>query len=215
MAPNPVLDLSVTTQMHSFLLKLTGFSIGILYTIVLMLSILTVESTGRLSSCVCRAWQWGGICCYVWHELCQILHEPKKILDFVVVLGCSPFLNMLHLVGFSVDSLNINDMAQTINVVWEQVYFRLEGKKCASLSLWSTIIMCSKCSLSEFENMNILSRYMCMNFLIKSQKVMVISCWNVDGVLQSPICMTWLWNVPKMVEDIVLYTSSGLIWVCS
>ena len=40
----------------------------------------------------------------------------------------------------------------------------LDRKKCASLGCSRASIMCSMCSLSEFENINILSRYMWMNF---------------------------------------------------
>ena len=38
----------------------------------------------------------------------------------------------------------------------------LERKKCVSLSLWSTIMMFSMCSLSVFENVNISLSYICM-----------------------------------------------------
>ena len=35
--------------------------------------------------------------------------------------------------------------------------------------------------------MNISSRYTCTNLLRKSQNIVVINCWNVEGALQSPI----------------------------
>ena len=50
---------------------------------------------------------------------------------------------------------------------------------------------------------------------MQSQKIAVISCWNVEGVLQSPICITWLLNVPSTVANAVLWTCSGTMCICS
>ena len=75
--------------------------------------------------------------------------------------------------------------------------------------------MCSICSQILWEYMNISSRYMCMNIPRKSRNIAVINCWNVEGALQSPICITRLWNVPNIVENVVFLTSSGLMRVCS
>ena len=63
--------------------------------------------------------------------------------------------------------------------------------------------------------MNILSKYTWTNRLIQSRKMAVISCWNVEGALQSPICITWLLNVPSTVANAVLWTCSGMMCICS
>ena len=63
--------------------------------------------------------------------------------------------------------------------------------------------------------MNISSKYTWMNWLMQSQKMAVISCWNVEGALQSPICITWLLNVPSTVVNAVLWTCSGMMCICS
>ena len=55
--------------------------------------------------------------------------------------------------------------------------------------------MCSMCSQRIWEYMNILSRYTCTNLSRKSWNIAAINCWNVEGALQSPICITWLWKV--------------------
>ena len=34
----------------------------------------------------------------------------------------------------------------------------------------------------------------------------VINCWNIEGALQSPICITWLLNMPSTVANAVLCT---------
>ena len=39
--------------------------------------------------------------------------------------------------------------------------------------------------------------------------------WNVEGALQSPICITWLLNVPSTVANAVLWTCSGMMHICS
>ena len=54
-----------------------------------------------------------------------------------------------------------------------------------------------------------------MNWLMQSQKIVVISHWNVEGALQSPICITWLLNVPSTVVNTVLWTCSGMMRICS
>ena len=43
----------------------------------------------------------------------------------------------------------------------------------------------------------------------------VISHWNVEGALQSPICITWLLNVPSAVANVVLCTCSSTMCICS
>ena len=43
------------------------------------------------------------------------------------------------------------------------------------------------------------------------QKIAVISCWKVEGALQSPICITWLLNVPRTVVNAVLWTCSSMM----
>ena len=63
--------------------------------------------------------------------------------------------------------------------------------------------------------MNISSRYTWTNWLMQSQKVAVISRWNVEGALQSPICITWLLNVPHTVANAVLWTCSSMMRICS
>ena len=56
-----------------------------------------------------------------------------------------------------------------------------------------------------------LSRYTWMNRLMQSRKIAVISHWKVEGVLQSPICITWLLNVPRTVANTVLWMCSGIM----
>ena len=63
--------------------------------------------------------------------------------------------------------------------------------------------------------MNMSSRYTWMNWLMQSQKIVVISHWNVEGALQSPICITWLLNVPSTVANTILWTCSGMMRICS
>ena len=63
--------------------------------------------------------------------------------------------------------------------------------------------------------MNISSKYTWMNWLMQSQKMAVISCWNVEGALQSPICITWLLNVPSTVANAVLWMCSSTMRICS
>ena len=74
---------------------------------------------------------------------------------------------------------------------------------------------CFLFSLIEHEYMNISSKYTWTNQLMQSQKIAVISCWNIEGALQSPICITWLLNVPSTVENAVLCTCSGTMHICS
>ena len=62
--------------------------------------------------------------------------------------------------------------------------------------------------------MNILSKYTWMNWLMQSQKIAVISRWNVEGVLQLPICITWLLNMPSTVANTVLWMCSGTMRIC-
>ena len=50
---------------------------------------------------------------------------------------------------------------------------------------------------------------------MQSQKIAVISRWNVEGALQSPICITWLLNVPSTVANAVLWTCSSMMRICS
>ena len=71
------------------------------------------------------------------------------------------------------------------------------------------------CSLIEREYMNISSKYTWMNQLRQSQKIAVISRWNIEGALQSPICITWLLNVPSTVANAVLWMCSGTMCICS
>ena len=49
---------------------------------------------------------------------------------------------------------------------------------------------------------------------MQSQKIVVISHWNVEGALQSPICITWLLNVPSTVANTILWTCSSMICIC-
>ena len=39
--------------------------------------------------------------------------------------------------------------------------------------------------------------------------------WNIEGALQSPICITWLLNVPSTVVNAVLWMCSGMMRICS
>ena len=54
-----------------------------------------------------------------------------------------------------------------------------------------------------------------MNQLMQLQKMAVISCWKVEGALQSPICITWLLNVPSTVANTILWMCSGTMHICS
>ena len=54
-----------------------------------------------------------------------------------------------------------------------------------------------------------------MNQLMQSQKIAVISCWNVEGALESPICITQLLNVPSTVANAVLWMCSGTMHIYS
>ena len=84
-----------------------------------------------------------------------------------------------------------------------------------ALHFISTIPSGFLCYLIECEYMNILFKYTWMNRLMQSQKIAVISCRNVEGALQSPICITWLLNVPSTVANTVLWTCSGMMRICS
>ena len=50
---------------------------------------------------------------------------------------------------------------------------------------------------------------------MQSRKMAVISCWNVEGALQSPICITWLLNMPSTVVNAALWTCSSTMRICS
>ena len=50
---------------------------------------------------------------------------------------------------------------------------------------------------------------------ITSWNMAVMSCKNVVGALQSPCYITLLSNVPKTIAKVVLWTSLGLMWICS
>ena len=63
--------------------------------------------------------------------------------------------------------------------------------------------------------MNISSKYTWTNQLMQSQKMAVISRWNVESALQSPICITWLLNMPSTVANTVLWTCSSTMRICS
>ena len=43
----------------------------------------------------------------------------------------------------------------------------------------------------------------------------VISRWNVEGELQSPICITWLTNVPRTVANAVFGIEGRSMHICS
>ena len=62
--------------------------------------------------------------------------------------------------------------------------------------------------------MDILSKYTWMNRLMQSRKIVVISCWNVEGVLQTPICITWLLNMPSTVVNAILWKCSSTMCIC-
>ena len=74
---------------------------------------------------------------------------------------------------------------------------------------------CFSCSSIVEENMKILSRYTWINRAMYSLNTAVINLWKVDGILQSPCCITRLTNIPKMVAKAVLGTFSGLTCICS
>ena len=74
---------------------------------------------------------------------------------------------------------------------------------------------CCSCSSIECEYMNILSKYTWTNRLMQSRKIGVISHWNVEGALQSPICITWLLNMLSTVANAVLWTCSSMMHICS
>ena len=59
------------------------------------------------------------------------------------------------------------------------------------------------------------SRYTWTNRLMQSQKIAVISRWNVEGALQSPICITWLLNMPSTVANTILWMCSSMMRICS
>ena len=63
--------------------------------------------------------------------------------------------------------------------------------------------------------MNISSKYTWTNQLMPSRKMAVISHWNIEGALQSPICITWLLNMPSTVANAVLWMCSGMMRICS
>ena len=50
---------------------------------------------------------------------------------------------------------------------------------------------------------------------MQSWKIVVISHWNVEGVLQSPICITWLLNVPSTVANAIIWMCSSTMHICS
>ena len=62
--------------------------------------------------------------------------------------------------------------------------------------------------------MNILSKYTWTNRLMQSWKIATISHWNIEGELQSPICITWLLNVPSTVANAILWMCSGTMCIC-
>ena len=45
--------------------------------------------------------------------------------------------------------------------------------------------------------------------------IAVISCWNIEGALQSPSCITWLLNVPSTMVNAVLWMCSDTMHICS
>ena len=87
--------------------------------------------------------------------------------------------------------------------------------KIATLWVIGALSLCAICSWMLWEYMNISSIYMCMNLSRNSWNTAVINCWNVEGALQSPICITQLWQVWNTVENVVLQTSSVLMCICS
>ena len=88
-------------------------------------------------------------------------------------------------------------------------------KRWWSLNHWNTIPRYFSCSLIEHEYIKILSKYTWTNQLMQSQKIAVTSHWNIEGALQSPICITWLLNVPSTVANAILWTCSGTMCICS
>jgi len=46
-------------------------------------------------------------------------------------------------------------------------------------------------------------------------KMAVIRRWNVKGKFQSPICITWLMNVPSTVSNAIFRIECGLMHICS
>ena len=101
------------------------------------------------------------------------------------------------------------------SIIWLRHSNLLLRKRWWSLKHWNMIPRCFLCSSIEHEYMNMSSKYTWMNRLMQSQKMVVISRWNVEGALQSPICITWLLNVPSTVANAVLWTCSGTMRICS
>ena len=88
-------------------------------------------------------------------------------------------------------------------------------KRWWSLRHWNTIPRCFSCSSIERDYIKMLFRYTWMKWLMQSQKIAVISRWNVEGALQSPICITWLLNVPSTMANTILWMCSGTMCICS
>ena len=138
----------------------------------------------------------------------QVLHHSQETLYIVKRPGTSPFTDALHFVSIHMYSSVIYHMTKAFQSLSVKVNFTLAKKEMGSLNCWNMIPRCFSCSLIEHEYIKILSRYTWMNQLMQSQKIAVISHWNIEGVLQSPICITWLLNVPSTVVNAIL-------WMCS
>ena len=57
--------------------------------------------------------------------------------------------------------------------------------------------------------------YTWVNRLMQSWKMAVINRWNVEGELQSSICITWLMNVPSTVANAVFGIKGRSMHICS
>ena len=71
--------------------------------------------------------------------------------------------------------------------------------KTATLWVIGALSLCALYALWYFER-NIFSRYICTNLPRNSWNMAVINHWNVEGALQSPICITQLWKCQNCRE---------------
>ena len=147
-----------------------------------------------------------------WARYCT---SPRKHLTSLNVLGC------LH--SWMCCMLSASTCIPQSSIIWLRHSNLFEYRSTLlllrqrwwSLSHWNTIPRFFSCSSIECEYIKISSRYTWMNRLMQSWKIAVISHWNIEGALQSPICITWLLNVLSTVANAILWMCSGMMRICS
>ena len=188
MALIPIWEPSVMTHTGSFLLKSTGFNIGD--------RIYPVEvSTGRFG-------------CFVL-TLTMVQYMPLYLACIVpdIALVQETFGLCYNFRDFSIPWFTtFPDSRPCLRI--SQVLTSID--RIATLWVIGALSLCALYALGCSESILISSRYMCTNLPRNSWNIAIINRWNVEGALQSPICITWLWKVPNVVENFILQTPSAL-----